>query len=378
MSSPALARPSSSPHEQFVRAVNDRNPEEAVRLLKSGGVVFDARVGAANILDPSLAEIPLLFYAIIMESEEVMRALVRAGASVNKFVALVLFPGRPNEVNGDFNAAAISIIFEKPVELQILHRVSHVSFSPVYIPKMGTKPSSAFMMAVIHTNPLCLEYVIDHGKRGKAKDRSLLPFIIVNQGTYGSQTLSVFEVLHKKRAFDFKTLEKMDHMGNSVLGAAGRRQPGKRLTAADELLANARKSGDAGLMGFLVKKIGFVASAESMQAAAKCTDEFHSVVPSEVRENYDHRLRKSRDRAAGSAQDVHKYCCAECGATGQTFFCRCKERYCSAECQTKVGRTQGRVQEASKASCREEFDCWCWLERILIVNDYPLSLGITA
>lgn len=110
-----------SNHFKFLKAVTEGNGTKAVRLIPH--VEIDARVGNFPLLKSfavptilkSLADAPLLFYAIFLRREKVVRALVHSGAELNLFV-------EQGEL-GEFNAAGIAIAFSSPTMLDLVHKL---------------------------------------------------------------------------------------------------------------------------------------------------------------------------------------------------------------------------------------------------------------
>lgn len=101
------------------------------------------------------------------------------------------------------------------------------------------------------------------------------------------------------------------------------------MSAADELLSNAKRSGDADLLRFLVKEVGLVSKSDNMGAAREISSDV-----TKGWKNIEAAVALSTN-SAREGQDIDRFNCADCKATGATRRCsRCKkEHYCSVQCQ---------------------------------------------
>lgn len=259
------------PRELFIEALCQSDDTYAVNLIESGHVRVNDRVGCGKIFRTSRAEfenVPLLFFAIYSGRSAVVKALVSSGANPDTLIYMKLHPGQLHESEGKFNAAGACIIFPTAgVPMLKLVRSLGANLSTVYIPQLTRQPMSALLLSITRLNSICLKYILEEHNLGKPPvhfDADIYNAISAIT-LMGDISLEILKLLYVKEAIDFKILEKQDHSAyQCLLQVARQRTPSKRVSAADELLSNAKKCGGAALVQFLVKEVGLVSCSENM------------------------------------------------------------------------------------------------------------------
>lgn len=258
---------------------------------------------------------PLIFPAIQFVQEQVVQALVGLGICIDSF--------RSFDDGSLCTPAWDAIIHNNVPSLSLCHRfgANLACLRPnIESPSNAT---SAVSMAIFLGKPLILDFLLDvvHAERSVR----LNPLEVAGLGVLarrgGSPSKPIFGAL-ESRGFNFKGLIK-------PRGNLSR-------TDADFLLASARRSGDAGFMRYLVKDLGLVAKAGSLEIIEKNTD--------------------SRISPPLCRVDIEKYKCVACDVVGITKVCGdCKmSRYCSTECQSRHWKTGGHKTECGSIQRNEK------------------------
>lgn len=305
--------------KQFVGALKRGDDASALSLLENGQVTFNSLwLETDESRDNAPFASPLLFPAVHLVREHVVRALIRVGASINSFRERGGGGGRT--VAGDAivgsNIPALSLCIRLGANMSSVFKVGRSSQDQ----SLSTVGSS-FDLAFMSAQPASLAFLLDevYTARPICLSRDEVFSLSVSAGL-GSHAHAHFKVL-ESRGFNYKKLE---NMKQDELAAPGSD------SFADMMLACAQQSGDTKLLRYLMKGLGLVSTTERMATMNNALPAFPRHVP------------------------LRKYECAVCEAVSATTFCSaCKvSRYCSKECQSRHWKIGGHKKECKQIQLR--------------------------
>lgn len=293
--------------DEFLQALQGKDDTSALSLLETGRITINSRLHL--ILQGAPDSIPVFFFAIQYAREDVTRALIRLGATLDEY--------RTASTGGDaMTPAALAVRTGNVASLALCHRLgANLSVVCGLQPPSSSGPtSSAIENSFEGVQPASLAYLLDNVYPArpivlsKTEER-----VLSGAAIYGARVKPLYQAL-VSRGYDFKTLE----------GKAGY-IPGT--SCVDHIVSCAQKSGDADLLRYVVKDLGLVSKSGGVGTAKA----FYDLV--------------FANPQADAALD--KYECAVCDAVGVTKQCSaCKVvRYCSKECSKRHWLTGGHREE---------------------------------
>lgn len=310
---------------QFIVAVRGGDDASAVSLLENGRVSYNSH--SVSEINGVRYPAPLIFIAVSLVREQVVRTLARLGASID---SLRDYAGEESRTPaGDAiarnNIPALSLCFRLGANLSCVRRTKIERASPVL------QDYSAVETAIRKGKPDSLVFLFD--KVYTARPVNISPVAmgcLPHMANTNSHAKVIFKIL-ESRGFNFECLGELTYDTSSKLPASN-----GELTVADLLLTSVQKSGDADLLRYLAKDLGLVSTAGKMENAKNV----------ELRD----KSELTADGVSPRQADLTKYKCAACEAVGATTFCPvCKvPRHCSTECQRRHWKTGGH-----KKICKE-------------------------
>lgn len=286
---------------EFGNALRCDDDASALSLLENGRVtihsVYIYEGDGVRLFRDRWLVAPIIFIAIRFAREQVVRALVRHGASIDSFRDA--WNGGSDATQSatsvrdaivDSNLPALSLCLRLGADLSCVYRTTD---SP-------PKSYSAMKLALgeaMHAPLICLldeRYMTRPVRLGFEEVQALLT--LASRGSAAKVCFEVFE----SRGFDFKALEEMKYVPSDEIPGA--------TSVADFMLSFAQKSGAAELVRYLVKYLGLVSKAWRMEGLRNGVDT-----------DYAQLYGASPPRT-----DFTKYTCAACEFEGATDFCsRC-------------------------------------------------------
>lgn len=301
--------------KKFMSALERGDESSALTLLETGRVTINSQLHQET--EGVRHSYPLLFAGVQFAQEQVVRALVRLGASIDTF--RVSSDGKLRTAAGDAIArsdiSALSLCVRLGADLSC---VLDTRESPQML-------TSGVGCAILLAQPVSLSFLLDEVYTARPVHLSQMEVMYLTfLARLGSPAMVIFKVL-ESRGFSFKSLEGM----KSPVGEGS----SSVVSAADVLLAGAQKKGDAHFLRYLVKDLGLVSTAGQMEDTKDFVERQYSDV-----DVHPHRA------------DLTKYECATCEAIGATKICAgCKaSRYCSGECQSRHWKTGGHKKECKE------------------------------
>lgn len=294
--------------QTFLASMRDGNSITALLMLKDGRV--DAN--ACKLLSNG-SKLPIMFGAIAYLSKEVITDLTHRGVNLDE-----IHVWRDRE---SISSVGLAISIDKRQILSLLLQLG-ASTSGVFLDRERVLISGVDC-AIKRGSAECLACLLDQADNARPVVLSfegLSSLVMLPNFKTSAQTVSILSVL-KSRGYDFKTLER----------ESGLFDGGLWLPFADILLICAQRKGYAGLLRFIITKIGIVSTKTQLNICELAVDDLKDVDDC------------SFEVSPNASVVLKKYHCAACEKIGATKICTgCRlVRYCLAECSRTHWKTGG-------------------------------------
>lgn len=295
--------------QTFLASMRDGDNATALSMLKDGRVDANAYKLLSNG-----SKLPILFGAIAYLSKGVITDLTHRGVNLDE-----IHVWHDEE---SISAVGLAISINRRKILSLLLQLG-ASTSGVYLDRERVLISGVDC-AIKRGSAECLSCLLDEA------ENAARPVVLSFEGLSGlamlpnfktsAQTVSILSVL-KSRGYDFKTLER----------ESGLFDGGLLLPFADILLICAQRKGHAGLLRFIIRKIGIVSTKTQLNICELAVDGLKDA---------DACSFKVSPNASVALKNYHCAACEKIGATKICTGCRLV-RYCSGECSRTHWKTGG-------------------------------------
>lgn len=331
MPSGTRTRPSATV-DAFVNAMAADDEALALSLISSGRVAPRALVKFG-----SGAALPLLHYAAAFSNKPVYRKLVERGADAHDFRSIPT-PFLIDNTDASFTALGFAVYFDYPDMLLLAADLGASTTSAMKMHATVSDPTdvifTAVAMAIYYGRRKCLVALLDVVLPARPVELEGWGLLRLGRaaGSGGKDAIKTCKIL-AARGFDFKSLKKTEFSSDDG-GKFENFSPGT--TAADYLICNARMSGSAALVQYLVKVLGVECSGGRMDVMGAALAEVCAP---------GHRPKEV---------DLARFKCQSCDKVGATFFCSsCKvPRYCSKPCQRSHWKEGGHKNDCKEMTRR--------------------------